>query len=104
MRVFREVERATRASVPNLFLAPLSVTLALGMLDNGAAGQTEAATPQCFRALEEGAPLPTRREGTGAEPRSDSSRKVMSLRPRSTERSRSSRLMPRSRSGRNADE
>jgi len=75
MRVFREVERATRASLPNLFLflAPLSVTLALGMLDNGAAGQTEAATPQCFRALEEGAPLPTRREGTGAEPRSDGS-------------------------------
>jgi serine protease inhibitor len=48
MRVFREVERATRASVPNLYLAPLSVTLALGMLDNGAAGQTEAALLRSF--------------------------------------------------------
>ena len=43
LRLFREVEGATRASVPNLFISPLSVTMALGMVYNGAAGQTEAA-------------------------------------------------------------
>ncbi len=46
LRLFREVEGATRASVPNLFISPLSVTMALGMLYNGAAGQTEAAMRQ----------------------------------------------------------
>lgn len=43
LRLFREVEGATRTSVPNLFISPLSVMMALGMLYNGAAGDTEAA-------------------------------------------------------------
>jgi len=43
LRLFREVEDTTRDTLPNLFLSPLSVTMALGMLYTGAAGETEAA-------------------------------------------------------------
>jgi serpin B len=43
LRLFREVEHTTRDTFPNLFLSPLSVTMALGMLYTGAAGETEAA-------------------------------------------------------------
>ncbi len=43
LSLFREVEGTTRDTLPNLFLSPLSVTMALGMLYTGAAGETEAA-------------------------------------------------------------
>jgi len=43
LRLFREVEGTTRQTLPNLFMSPLSVTMALGMLYTGAAGETAAA-------------------------------------------------------------
>jgi len=44
--LLREVARQTRDTLPNLFISPLSVTMALGMTYNGAAGTTEAAMRQ----------------------------------------------------------
>ena len=43
LRLFRELEGTTRDTLPNLFMSPLSVTMALGMLYTGAAGRTEQA-------------------------------------------------------------
>ena len=43
LRLFREVAGATRDTLPNLFMSPLSVTMALGVLYTGAAGDTSAA-------------------------------------------------------------
>ncbi len=43
LSLFREVERATRDTLPNLFMSPLSVSMALGLLYAGAAGDTAAA-------------------------------------------------------------
>ncbi len=40
LRLFSEVEGATRSTHPNLFMSPLSVSMALGMLYGGAAGET----------------------------------------------------------------
>lgn len=39
----RQMAQATRDTLPNLFVSPLSVAMALGMTYNGAAGTTEAA-------------------------------------------------------------
>lgn len=43
LSLFREVERTSRDTLPNCFMSPLSVTMALGLLYTGAAGETEAA-------------------------------------------------------------
>ncbi len=57
LSLFREVEGTSRDTLPNLFLSPLSVTMALGMLCTGAAGETEAAMRRTLKleglALEE---------------------------------------------------
>ncbi len=41
--LFRAVDQETRDTLPNLFVSPLSVAMALGMTYNGAAGTTEEA-------------------------------------------------------------
>lgn len=43
LKLLRQVTADTRDTLPNLFVSPLSVAMALGMTYNGAAGTTEAA-------------------------------------------------------------